>query len=64
MSDPHIESAAQRAFDTKARWHQEQVALPLKEKVRILLRLQQLDLPLLARQRSLRQWERPWPVEP
>jgi hypothetical protein len=64
MSDPHGESAARRAFETKARWHQRQVALPLKEKVRILLQLQQLDLPLLLRQRPLREWERPWVVEP
>lgn len=64
MSDPYIELAAQRAFETKARWHQGQVALPLKEKVRILLQLQQLDLPLLARQRPLQAWERPWAVEP
>jgi hypothetical protein len=64
MSDPRLESAAQRTFEAKARWHQGQVALPLKEKVRILLRLQQLDLPLLARQRPLREWERPWAVEP
>jgi hypothetical protein len=59
-----MELAAQRAFESKARWHQQQVALPLKEKVRILLQLQRLDLPLLARQRPLRAWERPWAIEP
>jgi hypothetical protein len=64
MSDPHIESAAQHMFEAGARWHQRQIALPLKEKVRILLQLQQLDLPLLIRQRPLQPWERPWAIEP
>lgn len=64
MSEPHVESAARRMFETKARWHQQQVAIPLKEKVRILLLLQELDLPLLARQRPLQEWERPWAIEP
>jgi len=64
MSDPRIEAAAQQAFEAKARWHQGQAALPLKEKFRILLQLQQIDLPLLARRRTLRAWERPWAVEP
>ena len=36
----------------------------MMEKVRILLQLQQQDLPLLAKQRPLRAWEKPWPVEP
>ncbi len=40
------------------------VALPLKEKVRIRLQLQRLDLPLLVRQRPLQEWERPQAVEP
>jgi hypothetical protein len=40
------------------------VALPPREKVRQLLELQRLQLPLLRRQRPLRPWERPWDVEP
>jgi hypothetical protein len=32
--------------------------------VRILLQLQQQDLPLIEKQRPLRAWERPWPIEP
>ena len=63
MSDPEIELAA-RMFDRKAQWHREQASLQLKEKVRILLELQRLELPLVARQRPLRPWERPWAVEP
>jgi hypothetical protein len=52
------------AFEAKARWHREQAQLPLKEKVRILLELQRQDLPLVARQRELKPWERPWPIDP
>ncbi len=48
----------------KRAWHQEQAAAPLREKVRILLELQRQDLPLIARQRPLRPWERPWDVTP
>ena len=51
-------------FDRKAIWHREQAALPLREKVRILLELQRQDLPLIRRHRPLRSWERPWPIEP
>lgn len=49
---------------SKASWHRAQAALPLREKVRILLELQEQDLPLIAKQRPLRSWERPWPIEP
>lgn len=48
----------------KAAWHRAQASLPLKEKVRILLRLQEQDLPLIQKQRPLRYWEKPWPIEP
>lgn len=64
MSDEDLKSAARRAFDAKADWHRAQANLPLKEKFRILLELQKQDLPLIARQRPLRPWERPWDVEP
>jgi hypothetical protein len=49
---------------SKAAWHRAQAALPIREKVRILLELQQQDLPLLRRHRPLRSWERPWPIKP
>ncbi|MXZ71491.1 MAG: hypothetical protein F4Z04_08320 [Acidobacteria bacterium] len=45
-------------------WHRAQATRPLQEKVRILLELQRQDLPLIARQRPLRPWERPWDVTP
>jgi len=51
-------------FERKRAWHQEQARLPLREKVRILLELQRRELPLLAKRRHLRPWERPWEVTP
>ena len=48
----------------KREWHRRQAQLPLHEKVRILLELQRQELHLLARQRTLRPWERPWDVTP
>ncbi|MGV3723170.1 MAG: hypothetical protein ACO1SX_19895 [Actinomycetota bacterium] len=51
-------------FAVKRRWHEAQAALPLREKVRILLQMQRDHLPLLARQREPRSWEKPWDVEP
>lgn len=57
-------TAVGRLLDGKAEWHRAQARLPVREKVRILLELQQQDLPLIARRRPLKPWERPWPVTP
>jgi hypothetical protein len=51
-------------IQSKAVWHRAQAALPIRGKVRILLELQRQDLPLIRRQRPLRTWEKPWPIEP
>lgn len=50
--------------ESKGRWHRAQADLPVREKVRILLELQRQELPLLEKQRPLRPWEKPWPIEP
>jgi hypothetical protein len=39
-------------------------AMSLRDKVREVLELQRMMLPLIARRRPLRWWERPWDVEP
>jgi hypothetical protein len=49
----------EQAAHAKRAWHRAQAALPLREKVRILLELQRQDLPLIRRQRTLRSWEKP-----
>ena len=62
---PKADTAIPRdAIAGKARWHREQAALPVREKVRILLELQRQELPLIERQRALKAWERPWPIDP
>lgn len=48
----------------KADLRRQRTQLPLREKVRLVLELQRMYLPLLERQRPLASWERPWPVEP
>lgn len=50
--------------ESKLAWHRAQARLPLREKVRILLELQEQDLPLIRKHRPLRSWEAPWPVKP
>ncbi len=50
--------------EAKAAWHCAQAQLPLREKVRILLEMQKHDLPLIARQRPLKWYEKPWDIEP
>jgi len=36
----------------------------LREKIRIVLELQRLCLPLIERRRPLADWERPWAITP
>ena len=48
----------------KREWHRREGRRPLEEKVRILRELQREELPLLARQRQLRRWARPWDITP
>ncbi len=54
----------ERIYKNKKKWHQQQSQLPIKEKMRILLELQKHDWPLLAKQRELKWWEKPWDIEP
>jgi hypothetical protein len=63
MSDRPSEDSTS-LLERKRAWHRAQAKAPLREKVRILLELQRQDLPLIARQRPLRPWERPWDVAP
>jgi hypothetical protein len=59
-----VPNGVARLLAHKREWHRQQAHQPLLEKVRILLELQRQELPLLARQRPLRPWERPWDVTP
>lgn len=59
-----MEQEAERLFAAKAEWHRRQAQLPLKEKVRILLKMQRDDYPLLLRRGVLKPWQKPWNIEP
>ena len=48
----------------KAELHAFHAQLPLPEKVRLVMKLQRIVLPLIARQRPLHSWEKPWEIEP
>ena len=54
----------ERLWQGKAALHRRHAALPLPEKVRLVMELQCIVLPLISRQRTLRSWERPWEIEP
>jgi hypothetical protein len=47
----------------KAELRRERERMPLPEKVRQVIELQRFAYPLLARQRTLEPWERPWEIE-
>ncbi len=63
MPDP-VPKEVKELLERKRAWHRARAAAPLQEKVRVLLELQRQDLPLIARRRLLRPWERPWNVTP
>ena len=48
----------------KAELRREREGMSLREKVRQVMELQRIQYPLLARQRPLEPWERPWDIEP
>jgi hypothetical protein len=47
----------------KRQLHAAHRTLPLREKVRLVIELQRIALPLIARRRPLRDIERVWPDE-
>lgn len=58
------EELMESLFEAKRRWHEEQARLPIRENFRILLEMQRLHHPLIARRRPLEPWEQPWETEP
>ena len=59
-----LDDLLQRLWKGKAALHQRHSILPLPEKVRLVIELQRIVMPMIARQRPLRSWERPWEIEP
>jgi hypothetical protein len=65
MSDqPSSTGPNEAIYASKVAWHRRQAALPITDKVRILLELQKRDYELLKRHRALKPWEWPWEIEP
>ncbi len=66
LQDAELPSAAllDQLWKGKAALHRRHANLPLREKIRLVIELQRIVLPLIARQRALRSWERPWDIEP
>lgn len=54
----------QQLWRGKAALHARHASLPLPEKVRLVIELQRIVLPLIARQRALRSWEKVWEICP
>ncbi len=51
-------------WQAKSAWHRRRAQLPAQEKLRLLLEMQQQLYPILRQRRPLREWERPWAIEP
>ncbi len=58
------EALLRQLREGKAALHRRHADLTLPEKVRMVMELQHIVLPLIARHRPLRSWERPWEIEP
>jgi hypothetical protein len=48
----------------KAALRRQRQNMDLREKVRIVLEMQRMMLPLIQRQRPLKPWEKPWDIVP
>ena len=64
MSSDDRTAVPPESIKAKAEWRRMQAARSVQDKVRILLQLQTQELPLIEKQRPLRVWEKPWPIEP
>jgi hypothetical protein len=65
MSRPRLPThKTEELYRSKEEWHRQQRDLPIEEKLRVLLKLQQLHYDL-ARLRGdkLEWWQKPWRVQ-
>ena len=60
-ASPELTDALRQGKSTLRRQREK---LELREKIRIVLELQRLCLPLIERRRRLAAWERPWTTTP
>ena len=59
MASENLEEYNARQYAKKREWHRAQAQLRIKEKMRIMLEMQKRVLPLIARQRPLKWYEKP-----
>jgi len=64
MKPETAEEHNQRIYAGKKDYHRRQAQLPIKEKMRIMLEMQKRVLPLIAKHRPLKWYEKPWEIEP
>jgi hypothetical protein len=62
MSSDVSPELLQKLRDGKAELHATRRAMSLPDKVREVVRLQKIVLPMIARRRALKSWERVWPL--
>lgn len=62
--DMEVDAEVVRLLEAEGIDVQGSASWPMKEKVRLMLRMQKLAYPLLAARRTLEWWERPWDIEP
>jgi hypothetical protein len=55
--------AIQKLRDGKRELHRARVGMSLRDKVRQVVELQRITIPLIRRRRELRAWERVWPLD-
>ena len=60
---PEIEAEAERIFAAKRERHKKQADLPIKRKSELCCNCKSVIIHLKARG-VLRQWEKPWEIEP
>ncbi len=64
MALENLEEYNARQYLKKREWHRAQAQLPIKEKMRLMLEMQKRVLPMIARRRPLKWYEKPWDIEP
>jgi hypothetical protein len=63
MSSDVSPDLLQKLREGKAELRAARRAMSLPEKVREVVRLQKIVLPMIARRRALKPWERAWPLQ-
>lgn len=64
VTPPPTPDEIERTFQAKRECHESQAKLPLQEKGRILHKMQRNAYPILKARGMLKEWQKPWDVEP